>query len=267
MKKQGKEWSAKCPMLGAVAVMMGVMAAFAEPSVEITKGKLADAHDGTVEYAYTVRGDFKGRKYDLLVKISSDDGTKSVVLTNENVSAGSVTRTVNVKTLLGKAYPGVTIFASLEDKGKAGVQLWAGGPYFAECNLGATRPEDYGWYFWWGDTVGYELNEAKDGWVSVVDGTPIVFGVSDATATSTYNKSNTTLRSEGWIDGSGNLVAAHDAATAKLGAPWRMMTVAELKNLVDVSVCKRVWVANYKSTGVTGSGISPVSNPLKRPHP
>ena len=36
-----------------------------------------------------------------------------------------------------------------------GVQLWENGPYWAECNVGATNPEEYGYYFWWGDTVGY----------------------------------------------------------------------------------------------------------------
>lgn len=39
--------------------------------------------------------------------------------------------------------------------GSGGVQLWAGGPYWAECNVGASTPEDYGLYFWWGDTVGH----------------------------------------------------------------------------------------------------------------
>ena len=36
-----------------------------------------------------------------------------------------------------------------------GVQLWENGPYWAECNVGAARPEESGYYFWWGDTVGY----------------------------------------------------------------------------------------------------------------
>ncbi len=48
-----------------------------------------------------------------------------------------------------------------------GVQLWSGGPYFAECNVGATKPEESGYYFWWGDTVGYKRNgnswDAVDG--------------------------------------------------------------------------------------------------------
>ena len=36
-----------------------------------------------------------------------------------------------------------------------GVQLWENGPCWAECNVGATAPEESGYYFWWGDTVGY----------------------------------------------------------------------------------------------------------------
>ena len=38
------------------------------------------------------------------------------------------------------------------------VQLWADGPYWAECNVGAQTPEDAGYSFWWGDTVGYREN-------------------------------------------------------------------------------------------------------------
>ncbi len=36
------------------------------------------------------------------------------------------------------------------------VQLWEDGPYWATTNIGAEEPEDYGYYFWWGDTVGYK---------------------------------------------------------------------------------------------------------------
>ena len=34
------------------------------------------------------------------------------------------------------------------------VQLWEGGPYWADKNIGADNPWDYGLYFWWGDTKG-----------------------------------------------------------------------------------------------------------------
>ena len=39
-----------------------------------------------------------------------------------------------------------------------GVQLWENGPFWAECNVGASQPEESGYYFWWGDTVGYKRN-------------------------------------------------------------------------------------------------------------
>ena len=82
-------------------------AAVAEPSVEITKIGIADASEGTVEYAYTVSGDLEVWNWDLVVKVTSGDGKKSAVVTNEFVKMGTATKTVNVKTLLGKAYPGV----------------------------------------------------------------------------------------------------------------------------------------------------------------
>ena len=45
-----------------------------------------------------------------------------------------------------------------------GVQLWKDGPYWAETNIGAENPWDYGYYFWWGDTIGYK--RVKDAWVA-----------------------------------------------------------------------------------------------------
>jgi uncharacterized protein (TIGR02145 family) len=61
----------------------------------------------------------------------------------------------------------------------------------------------------------------------------------------TYNKVNSTLQSEGYIDSTGNLVAAHDAATVHLGAPWRMPTDAEFAALIE----------NCSTTGITTNGV------------
>ena len=49
-------------------------------------------------------------------------------------------------------------------KGHGKVQLWAGGPYWAETNVGADEPWEYGCYFWWGDVVGYRRE--NDAWVA-----------------------------------------------------------------------------------------------------
>ncbi len=132
-----------------------------------------------------------------------------------------------------------------------GVQLWENGPYWAECNVGATKPEEYGYYFWWGDTVGHMNMGSR--WVSVKDGASISFADS-GTAASTYGKDNSTLLSEGWIDSTGNLVASHDAATAHRGSPWRMPTSDEIGALVNN--CTTEWTTTNGVAGrrVTGKG-------------
>lgn len=132
-----------------------------------------------------------------------------------------------------------------------GVQLWENGPYFAECNVGASKPEEYGYYFWWGDTVGYKRNASNTGWISVQDDSSFSFNSGNCP---THGKSNSQLKSVGYIDSTGNLVAAHDAATAHLGAPWRMPTNAEFASLI--SNCTITWTSRNGVTGqlVTGKG-------------
>ena len=130
-----------------------------------------------------------------------------------------------------------------------GVQLWLNGPIWAECNVGASSPKDYGYYFWWGDTVGYKLNASYPGFVSVKDGSSYSFS-----SCATYGKSNSSLRSAGYIDSTGNLTAEHDAATAHLGAPWRMPTDEEFSALI--SNCNTTWTRRSSAYGrlVTGKG-------------
>ena len=125
---------------------------------------------------------------------------------------------------------------------EGGVQLWENGPYWAECNVGASQPEESGYYFWWGDTVGYKRNANNDGWVSVKDSTSYSFGDCP-----TYGKDNSQLQSEGYIDVTGNLVAKYDAATAHLEAPWRMPTDAEFSALINN--CDTEWTSR---NGVSG---------------
>lgn len=132
------------------------------------------------------------------------------------------------------------------------VQLWENGPYWTKCNIGATKSEDYGYYFWWGDTVGYKRNAANNGWESVRDGSSFTFSPVNCP---TYGKDNSQLQSAGYIDATGNLVAAYDAATAHLGAPWRMPTNDEFAALI--SNCTTTWTMRNGVYGrlVTGKGV------------
>ena len=142
------------------------------------------------------------------------------------------------------------------------VQLWECGPYWATTNIGAEKPEDYGYYFWWGDTVGYTRSGGT--WTDDYYYTGVTWGSSTGQQMSsspfsspscpTYGKDNSALLSAGYIDSTGNLVAAHDAATAHLGAPWRMPTDAEFAALIEN--CTTTWITTNGVPGrlVTGKG-------------
>ena len=118
------------------------------------------------------------------------------------------------------------------------VQLWEGGPYWATTNIGAENPEDCGYYFWWGDTVGYERKNGK--WVAS-DGSSSNFEFRGVN-TPTYDKNNSTLESEGWIvskDGTYVLAPEHDAAQVQWGGDWRMPTRQEFNDLNNK--CDWIW--------------------------
>ncbi len=130
------------------------------------------------------------------------------------------------------------------------IQLWEGGPYWADTNIGAENPEDSGYYFWWGDTVGYKRENNK--WVAS-DGSSLNFSFEEANAP-TCNKSIATLQSEGWITADGVLAPAHDAAHVHWGGDWRMPTDAEFYALINN--CTTTWTTRNGVYGrlVTGKG-------------
>lgn len=129
------------------------------------------------------------------------------------------------------------------------VQLWKDGPYWATTNIGAEKPEDFGYYFLWGDTVGYKRE--KDKWVAT-DGSSTDFS---------FKKGNTPtcddeeiLRDEGWIGDDGVLVPEHDAAHIHWGGDWRMPTYDELRELVDKCEWTRKEVNGVEGYVVRGIG-------------
>ena len=128
------------------------------------------------------------------------------------------------------------------------VQLWEGGPYWATTNIGAENPEEFGYYFWWGDTIGYK--RVNNAWVAS-DGSSSNFSFDRSP---TYDKSIATLKSEGWITANSVLAPAHDAAHVHWGGNWRMPTRQELADLN--SKCDWMWATNNNVTGyvVRGKG-------------
>ncbi|MBQ5531600.1 MAG: hypothetical protein IIT98_06320, partial [Kiritimatiellae bacterium] len=132
------------------------------------------------------------------------------------------------------------------------VQLWEDGPYWATTNIGAEKPEDYGLYFWWGDTVGYRRE--GDAWVAS-DGSNTNFSFVFGNVPTFRYKSE--LLSEGWVVSTNDtyiLAPEHDAAQVQWGEGWRMPTDAEFGALMVN--CTTTWTTCNGVYGrlVTGKG-------------
>ena len=237
--------------LALAALPTGAMAD-AACTVTVTKFHQSYPYSGKATVEYTVGGAIPAGAV-VEITIRTDDA--SATFTQNNVVAGANTNVIDFASSFGGALvltnaSFVVTIAAEAGAGLGGVQLWEGGPYWAECNVGATEPEEYGYYFWWGDTVGYERQ--GNAWVAA-DGSSSDFSFSSGN-TPTYDKDNSALRTAGYIDATGNLTAAHDAATAHLGAPWRMPTSAEIDALL--SNCTTTWITRNGVNGrlVTGKG-------------
>ena len=244
-------------VMGLVAAMaMGVMAEITN-TVKVTKFHQSYPYSGKATIEYTVGGTLPANAFAEIV-LNTDDASATFVqrniVTDSNSHVIDFASSFGGALLLTNASFVVTIAEGIGGGGSiggsGGVQLWENGPYWAECNVGAATPEESGYYFWWGDTVGYKRE--NDAWVAA-DGSTSSF-LFDSGNAPTYGKDNAALQSAGYIDLTGNLVAAHDAATAHLGAPWRMPTDAEFSALLDN--CTTEWTTRNGVYGrlVTGKG-------------
>ena len=241
--------SCKLLVMGFIAAMAMCVTA---NTVKVTKFHQSYPYSGKATIEYTVSGELPANAVAEII-LNTDDASAAFI--QKNIVAGANRHVIDFASSFGGALvltnASFVVTITKEDQNLGGVQLWENGPYWAECNVGATKPEEYGYYFWWGDTVGY-INIGR-GWISVRDGTNISF-YGPGTAASTVGKDTATLFSEGYIDSAGRLAPAHDAATAHLGSPWRMPTTPEFVALF--SYCTTSWTTRNGVYGrlVTGKG-------------
>ena len=108
---------------------------------------------------------------------------------------------------------------------------------WATCNVGATKPEEYGDYYAWGETTTKSTyNWSTYKWCNG----------GSYTALSKYN----TKSSYGTVANRTVLELADDAARANWGGQWRMATDAEWTELR--TNCTWTWTDDYNGTGVAG---------------
>ena len=98
---------------------------------------------------------------------------------------------------------------------------------WANYNVGADKPEEYGDYFAWGE-ITTKTNYSSDN-------------------CKTYGLTNSQLQTQGYIDGEGNLTAQYDAAAANWGGNWRMPTKAEYDELLNN--CTWTWTTQNSVNG------------------
>lgn len=236
-------------LAGAIAAVG--LAATASPSVDITGVQQRYPWNNKVDIDYSIAGAQAGKTYDVAftatvhkvgvaVKsgfatnlVSGSDGTISGRYTwDAGATAGTGTDGVFDTNASVQAW--VAERASVGPHGApipGAVQLWAGGPKWAEWNVGASKPSDAGYYFWWGDTIGYVRNSNNNGWVRS-DGKGGSYEFSDTNPT-TFHMDLSTLKSKGYVDKtSGNLATKYDAARVHFGGTWRMPSKSEVEDLI-----------------------------------
>ena len=177
--------------------------------------------------------------------------TVGLVLEGYNDLSGSVTITSGKqadwsKTLTAKEKP-----ADKPATGTINGHEWVDlgvGVKWATCNVGASKPEDYGSYFAWGETTpkseysweNYKFRDTGDTYFNLI-----------------FSKYNTESN-RGTTDNKKMLDMSDDAARANWGGTWRMPTFAEMTKLR--TECDWKWTSQggkngYKVTGKNGNSI------------
>ena len=141
-------WSVKCGVIGMLLVMG--MTSVAEPTVtvgEVTTGEPWSK----VTVNYTLNGTDAEAYYKVAFDVTAGGQTAGVTNGAAKLMDGAATKELDTAALFGKqvtdtkAKVKVSLIA-IKPKA-AGVQLWAGGPFWAEANLGQAEqggPAEYG---------------------------------------------------------------------------------------------------------------------------
>ncbi len=128
--------------------------------------------------------------------------------------------------------------------------------FWATCNLGASKPTEYGGYYQWAGTKDVPDAGIYLGWSNC----PYHTGSYHDSGWTKYNS----VESYGTVDNKTVLEAMDDAASVALGGKWRMPTYAEWKELTNSSNCSWTWttidgvngyVVQSKKSGYTDKWI------------
>ncbi len=214
-----------------------------EQSVELNQYQYKD-----IDYDFTSKFDIG---LDQITWTSSDESV-AIVSSNGQIYAlaeGKATITAIVYYLDGAtAQATLEVVVKAPQPGEHGyVDLGLpSGLKWATCNVGANTPEEYGYYFAWGEV------EPK----TTYDWSTYKYGTSYDQLTKYCN--NSSYGKDGFTDNKTVLDPEDDAATVNWGGAWRMPTKAEqdeLRNNCTWNWTTQNGVNGYKVTGPNGNSI------------
>lgn len=113
------------------------------------------------------------------------------------------------------------------------------GTLWATMNVGAEKPEDYGNYFAWGETIGYDEGKTTFDW-----STYKYYDTSFKVVTKYCTKST-----NGSIDNKTELDPEDDAATANWGVNWQTPSDEQLEELINSSYTTVQWTTLNRVNG------------------
>lgn len=111
---------------------------------------------------------------------------------------------------------------------------------WASFNLGANKPEEYGYYYKWGETEPSDTSDSK-GWETY----KYAKGANDKL---TKYCSDSEYGYNGFTDNKTQLEPMDDAAAVNLGDSWRTPTIEEIQELMDK--CKHEWTTVNGISGI-----------------
>lgn len=126
------------------------------------------------------------------------------------------------------------------------------GTKWATCNIGASKPEEYGDYFAWGETSSKDyfdwgnykwVNKTEPSWSQINK-----YTINDGQLEACWYDSNGKFIG----DKKTELDTEDDAAVVILGGGWRMPSHGQMKELVDN--CTRQWTTQNGVNGILVTG-------------
>ena len=131
------------------------------------------------------------------------------------------------------AIAALSVFSCQQESAPSGSVDLGLSVFWASCNLGASKPTEYGGYYQWAGTT-----DVSD--LSIYlhfDNCPYHTGSSYSKGWTKYN----TDESYGTVDNKTVLESMDDAASVALGGKWRMPTNEEWEELCNTDNCSWTW--------------------------